>query len=52
MKKNKLTLKKLFYNNDREIASKLLLFLKENNNINRDKYVKRLVKFFYDKYQT
>ena len=52
MKKNKLTLKKLFYNNDREIASELLLFLKENNNINRDKYVKRLVKFFYDKYQT
>ena len=52
MKKNKLTLKKLFYNNDRAIASKLLLFLKENNNINRDKYVKRLVKFFYDKYQT
>ena len=52
MKKNKLTLKKLFYNNDREIASKLLLFLKEKHNINRDKYVKRLVKFFYDKYQT
>ena len=52
MKKNKLTLKKLFYNNDREIASELLLFLKENNNMNRDNYVKRLVKFFYDKYQT
>jgi hypothetical protein len=50
LKKHKLSQKKLFYNNDREIASHLLLFLQEDKKDIKDIYEKRLIKFFYDRY--
>ena len=36
--------------NDREIASRLLLFLQEDKKDIKDIYEKRLIKFFYDRY--
>ena len=50
LKKHKLSQKKIFYNNDREIASRLLLFLQEDKKDIKDIYEKRLIKFFYDIY--
>ena len=50
LKKHKLSQKKIFYNNDREIASHLLLFLQEDKKDIKDIYEKRLIKFFYDRY--
>ena len=51
IKKNNLNQKKLFYNNDREkIASHLLLFLQQDKKEIEDKYEKRLIKFFFDRY--
>ena len=50
LKKHKLSQKKIFYNNDREIASRLLLFLQEDKKDIKDIYEKRLIKFFYDRY--
>ena len=50
LKKHKLSQKKIFYNNDREIASHLLLFLQEDKKDIKDIYEKRLIKFFYDIY--
>ena len=50
IKKNNLNQKKLFYNNDREIASHLLSFLKQDKKQIEDKYEKRLITFFFDRY--
>ena len=50
IKKNNLNQKKLFYNNDREIASHLLLFLQQDKKQIEDKYEKRLITFFFDRY--
>ena len=50
IKKNNLNQKKLFYNNDREIASHLLSFLQQDKKQIEDKYEKRLIKFFFDRY--
>ena len=50
LKKHKLSQKKIFYNNDREIASHLLLFLKQDKKPIEDKYEKRLITFFFDRY--
>ena len=49
-KKTNLNQKKLFYNNDREIASHLLLFLQQDKKQIEDKYEKRLITFFFDRY--
>ena len=50
IKKNNLNQKKLFYNNDREIASHLLSFLQQDKKQIEDKYEKRLITFFFDRY--
>ena len=50
IKKNNLNQKKLFYNNDREIASHLLSFLNQDKKQIEDKYEKRLITFFFDRY--
>ena len=52
MKKKILTSKKLFYNNDKEIALTLIKFLKENN-INKENEIdQRLIQLFYNSLQS
>ena len=48
MKKKILTSKKLFYNNDKEIALTLINFLKENEIKNTNEIDQRLIQLFYD----
>ena len=48
MKKKILTSKKLFYNNDREIALMLINFLKENETKNENEIDQRVIQLFYD----
>ncbi len=47
-KKKILTSKKLFYNNDKEIALMLINFLKENEIKNENEIDQRLIQLFYD----
>ena len=48
MKKKILTSKKLFYNNDKEIALTLINFLKKNEIKNTNEIDQRLIQLFYD----
>ena len=51
LQKNHLTKKRLFYNDDKEISSKILGFLKKNNTkVFLNDVEKRLVNYFYESY--